>query len=439
MTARRVILALIVIVALLLCLSIALLLFLQIRQQPAQPALPAATPTAVTGEFTITFIDVGQGDSALLRDPNGFTVLMDGGVRSAGPIIAEYLRDEGVRQIDVLVASHPDSDHIGGLITVLEMDDIPVRKVLYNGYPGDTRTWEDFARAVRDEGLRLTVTRAGDRHTWGQMRAVVINPQAGLNNPESNSACLAVMVTTGQLRTLFTCDLAFDQERDLINRGVDLDADILKVAHHGSGEGSSTAFLEAVSPEIAVISVGADNTYGHPREETLARLEDAGAGIWRTDLDGHIVIRTDGIRYAINEPLPAAEGQTPVTGSDPAGAAEPTPLPTARPERLYRVVITTVFYDGELTNEPDEYVEILNEGSQTVQLGGWTLRDKQNHVFTFPDYSLPAGEMVRVYTNQVHPDTGGFSYNTTTPVWNNGGDCAELRDPSGALVAEYCY
>ena len=75
---------------------------------------------------------------------------MDGGVRSAGPIIAEYLRDEGVRQIDVLVASHPDSDHIGGLITVLEMDDIPVRKVLYNGYPGDTRTWE-VRRAVRDE------------------------------------------------------------------------------------------------------------------------------------------------------------------------------------------------------------------------------------------------------------------------------------------------
>jgi len=394
--------------------------------------------------FSITFIDVGQGDAALLQDPDGFTVLIDGGRPESGPKVVSHIRRANVQQIDVMVATHPDSDHIGGLIDVLEMTDIPVKSVIYNGYPGNTATWTDFVDAVNDEGLSLKTVRYHETISWGQMQVEVLHPAGGLSNPDPNDACLVVMVATGNIKSLFTCDLDSVQENIILSRPLDLDADVLKVAHHGSEYGSSTAFLTAVSPSIAVISVG-ENSYGHPGKGTLTRLESVGAGVWRTDEDGDITVLTDGQTFTVNAPFQPQKDESvylPFLASKD-NRFQPTPNVTPEPSPTQpapgKVVITRIFADGVKSDEPDEYVEIQNQGGGVVQLQGWTLRDKANHIYTFPAYSMKAGEACRVYTNEKHPEFCGFSYESRSPIWNNSGDCAYLRDKNGVEVSSFCY
>lgn len=310
-------------------------------------------PQLAAAPYKLIFIDVGQGDAALLIDPDGFTVLIDGGDGSAGPGLTSYIRELGIADIDVMVATHPHSDHFGGLIAVLKMVDVPVKSVVYNGYPGSSNEWFDFTDAVLAEGLTLTPAAYPDSFAWGAISALTLNPAAGLPNPDSNDDCLAFLVHTGNIKTLFACDLDSVQERVILDRIGNIDADLLKVAHHGSGTSSGTAFLDAVSPTEAIISVG-DNSYGHPVPATIARLEDAGARIWRTDLQGTITVLTDGVSYAITHNLP-------VVG--PMKVFLPLAMRVEVPAPAPHVIISTIFYDGTTgSSEPDEYVEIFNSG-----------------------------------------------------------------------------
>jgi beta-lactamase superfamily II metal-dependent hydrolase len=149
----------------------------------------SATISAPTSELIVTFIDVGQGDSALIRDASGFDILIDGGKTSAGPTVLALLREQGVDDIDVMVASHADADHIGGLISVLRDNDIPVREVYFNGYAGTTLTWTNFATAVADEGITMTAAQFPQTFIWGSTIAYILNPETGLVNPE-NQRCI---------------------------------------------------------------------------------------------------------------------------------------------------------------------------------------------------------------------------------------------------------
>jgi beta-lactamase superfamily II metal-dependent hydrolase len=255
-----------------------------------------------SNDLVVSFINVGQGDSILIRDPGGFDVLIDGGKSSAGPTVVAYLRQQSVDDIDVMLASHADSDHIGGLIDVLNATDIPVKAVLYNGYPGDTVTWGNFATAVANDGLTLTPVAFPFTNTWGTTSAHILNPVTGLVNPDQNAASVVVLLEYGLMRFLFTGDIDSTVEATIVARGTPIPAQILKVAHHGSEFSSSEAFLSAVKPEQAIISVGR-NSYGHPSSETIARLLAAGAQIWRTDYKGTILVRSDGLVYTIRGDL----------------------------------------------------------------------------------------------------------------------------------------
>ncbi len=247
---------------------------------------------------TVTFINVGQGDAALLRDGAGFDVLIDGGRTSAGSTVLDTLRAQGVPDLDVLVASHADADHVGGLIDVLQADDIPVLSVVYNGYPGTTETWSDFVDAVTQEGLALTPAQFPLELTWGEMRVYVLNPAGGLLNPETNAASLVLRVDHGSVRYLFTGDIDAAVEAAVVARQTPIAANVLKVAHHGSKYGSSADFLAAAGAQESVISVG-DNSYGHPAPETLDRLATAGSRVWRTDLKGNVRVESDGAGYLV--------------------------------------------------------------------------------------------------------------------------------------------
>ena len=241
---------------------------------------------------------------------------------------------------------------------------------------------------------------------------------------------------------LFTGDITSDAEQTLLGTGALkqlLPADILKVAHHGSDNGSSAAFLEAVGAEVAVISVGADNPYGHPAQETLDRLEAAKARVLRTDRHDTITVITDGETYEISASfvvfLPLALQQEPPT-------LTPTPTATPIPEPVTSgdINLVTIFHHGfNGSQEPDEYVQVRNDDIQAIQLSGWTLRDLENHVFTFPSYVMQPGQVCRVYTNEYHPEWCGFSYESSSATWNNSGDCAYLRDSTSTMIDVLCY
>jgi competence protein ComEC len=418
------------------------------------PAIFTFTHVNATAFRTVTFINVGQGDSALIRDGSGYDVLIDGGQPSAGPTVVAYLRQQGVSQLDAIVASHADSDHIGGLIDVLHASDIQVDQVIYNGYPGTTQTWSDFVAAVEAKGLHLTTVQFPQELTWGNQSVHVLNPASGLTNPESNDVSLVLRIDSGSIHYLFTGDIDATIEATVVARGTPVAAQVLKVAHHGSQYSSSAEFLSAVSPDDAIISVG-KNSYGQPSADTIARLEAAGATVWRTDVSGNILVSSDGVTYSINPELvrlsiylPLIIKQSPSTPSSTPTQITPaktptktlTPTPTTQPPATTgNVAITNIFYDGTGSSEPDEYVEIKNEDNKSIQLQNWTLRDNANHIFTFPSFVMTPGKVCRVYTNEYHSEWCGFDYHSGSPIWNNDGDTAYLKDAMGNLISQYTY
>jgi competence protein ComEC len=263
------------------------------------PVLLVIAPTQSANdapEISIAFIDVGQGDATLIRDGTGFDMLIDGGRKSAGEEIIAYLQTMGVDDLEIVVATHADSDHIGGLITLLESDQIPVENIYFNGYPGDTLTWQEFSSAVIADGLALVPIHYPQNFSWGGFDVQVLNPLENLVDPDQNDVSIVLYVDYAQITVLLPADIDASIEQLLPNRSPNLQADILKIAHHGSKFSSSQAFLEAVQPVEAIISVGA-NPYGHPAPETLGRLSSIGTHVWRTDLVGTILLRSDGSSY----------------------------------------------------------------------------------------------------------------------------------------------
>ncbi|WP_026485589.1 DNA internalization-related competence protein ComEC/Rec2 [Caldanaerobius polysaccharolyticus] len=252
------------------------------------------------GPLTVTFIDVGQGDSALIVTPHKHTVLVDGGrldVNSgfdAGKdIVVPYLLMSGIRKVDVVVATHPDSDHMGGLISVV--DSIPVRNVFVSALYDDPLS-KSFFKLLKAKGVTLQPLYRGDKVYIDGVKIEVLNPPKGLPFEGDNDNSLAIKLIYKKAAILFTGDMGVDAEKDLLSRGMDLRADVLKVSHHGSATATCQEFVNAVNPAVSVISVG-ENIYGHPSKDVLQRLRNT--RVLRTDLNGAITVKTDGERYYI--------------------------------------------------------------------------------------------------------------------------------------------
>jgi len=245
----------------------------------------------------VAFINVGQGDSAWLHASDQTDILIDGGLPGAGPTVVAYLQNHSIDDIDVLVISHNDADHMGGLIDVLNSP-ISVAAVIYNGYPVSTTTYLNLVAAMQARGLTPTPALVGQSYTWGPISSTVLNPQVAPFGVQNKDA-VVLRLTYGNTHLLFPGDIDSTLEQTILSSGTPITADVLKVAHHGSKYSSSAAFLAAVNPEIAVISVG-PNSYGHPAPETLARLSAAGASTFRTDQWGTVVITSDGSILTMN-------------------------------------------------------------------------------------------------------------------------------------------
>ena len=251
-------------------------------------AVPKIAPQNQT-DLLVHFIDVGQADSILVQN-DGENMLIDGGNVADSSLIVSYLRDYNVKTIDYLVCTHAHEDHGGGLNAAVRNFDIETIFAPKTG--SDAKFYQKLLDGIYAKGLEITTPEAGYSFTLGDASVQVLGPITESSDDKNNTSIVLKLVD-GENSFLFTGDAEREEEQDILNAGYDLSADVLKVGHHGSNSSTTYPFLREVMPSYAVISVGKDNSYGHPTEEVLSRLRDAEAEVHRTDLQGHIVAKSD--------------------------------------------------------------------------------------------------------------------------------------------------
>ena len=247
------------------------------------------TGIAQAGTLTVTWLDVGQGDAAVIQC-GGLSMLIDGGKPEKSSYIYAWLQQHGLSYLDVIVATHVDADHIGGLSGALNY--ASVGTAYCPETTGTTETFQSFVKYLAQRGKQITVPTAGETFALGGAQIQILGPLHRAEDSNDNS--IVLKVSFGATSFLFTGDAERAEEQDLLNSGVNLQSTVLKVGHHGSDTSTSYPFLRAVAPQYAVISVGAGNSYGHPTEAVLSRLRDAGVTTFRTDMQGEITAVSDG-------------------------------------------------------------------------------------------------------------------------------------------------
>lgn len=256
-------------------------------------------------DLTVSYIDVGQGDSELVELPNGKNILIDAGDRDGSANLTAYLKQRKIKTLDLIIISHPHLDHYGGLIkTLKDIKDLELVEIFDSGAKTSSSTYAKLLKQFLDKKAKLKMPRKGDSFNYENVNLKIIAPQDPLlKNTKSdiNNSSIVSKLTYGSFSFLFTGDMEEDsQDQILKEQENELKSTILKVAHHGSRYTTSNEFLDAVKPELAIISCGKDNSYNHPHKEALARMNKKKIPFYRTDLNGTVVITTDGKTYKVS-------------------------------------------------------------------------------------------------------------------------------------------
>ena len=250
-------------------------------------------PSGYGETLYVNYINVGQGDSILIK-LGDCDILIDAGTASYGSTVSSYLKSKGVDDIELMINTHPDADHCGGLTTVL--NNFVVEEVwISKDTSKNTAAYKNFIAAVSTEGLTAKKPNAGTVYTYEYLTLTVLYSAVG---SDSNNSSIVVMLEYGSFKFLFTGDVGSEVESQLVG-SVDLSCDVLKVGHHGSKYSSTAAFLSATGAQYGVICVGAGNSYGHPTTDALNRLSSAGISVYRTDQNGHVVFSSDGANLTL--------------------------------------------------------------------------------------------------------------------------------------------
>lgn len=249
------------------------------------------------GKLSVYFLNVGQGDATYIKTPAGDDILIDAGKNEAGDVVVDYLKQLGVDDLEIMISTHPDADHVGGLDTVLthfKVESVYAPKVSHT-----TDTFKDFLLAVKKEGLTIKEAKAGVTLPLKGVKASFVGPVKAYGD-DLNEWSAVLHLAYGTNAFLFTGDAEKKSEADMIAAKKTLKADVLKTGHHGSVSSTSPALLKAVSPKYAVISVG-DNSYGHPAATILNRLKSAKVTTYRTDLSGTVTAISDGKKISFQK------------------------------------------------------------------------------------------------------------------------------------------
>lgn len=242
-------------------------------------------------ELEVHFIDVGQGDATLVKC-GGQAMLIDAGENDKGVLVQNYLRKQGVKALDYLIVTHPDSDHCGGADVIITKYDIDT--VIMPNYSKDTASYRDVVRALDYKHYQVTEPKVGDYYRLGDAGFTIIAPNKDDYGDEANNYSVGILLEHGDKKFVFTGDAEEEAEKDMIDSGMDLSADVLKAGHHGSRTASTDDFVAMVHPEYAVISCGEDNEYGHPHAATLNTFRGLGIKVFRTDEQGSLIALSDG-------------------------------------------------------------------------------------------------------------------------------------------------
>lgn len=307
---------------------------------PAYAAEPTETPT-----LTVYYLDVGQGDAAVIQC-GGQTMMIDGGIPKRSDYIYSWLRQHNITYIDYMIATHADADHVGGLSGALHY--ATVGTAYCSTTVGDTDAFKDFVNSLAAQGKNITVPVAGTSFMLGTAVVQILGPISMRDG--GNDSSIVTKVSFGDTSFLFTGDAEATEEKELLASGYDLSSTVLKVGHHGSDTSTSYTFLRTVNPQYAVISVGTGNDYGHPTENTLSRLRDAGVTTYRTDMQGTITAISNGVAVA----FATERNQTVDTLAD-AGAGQMSTSSVAKASVIGAATSATIA-DTALANTDVTYV-----------------------------------------------------------------------------------
>ena len=359
-------------------------------------------------EMIVHFIDVGQGDSIFIQSPEGKSMLIDAGKKDAGKEVVAYLRQQGIEKLDYVVATHPDADHIGGLITVL--NSISINNFVDSGKVHTSQTYEKMLQLILNKKIPYIVPNRGDIIPLdSNIDITVLN--AGEDSKDNNEASIVLKVQYGEVSFLLTGDADINVERRMLKE-LDLSSTVLKAGHHGSETSSSDAFIRAVSPKVTILSYGKDNSYGHPNAEVVTRLKNVKSQVYSTAEVENIVIKTDGEDYSVS-----TEGQT-------------KEIETTSTTVKSGVVISS----KELR---EEIIGITNTGNTTVNLNEWQLVSViGNQVFKFPNINLASGKTIFITSGPNAREGNGYVKWTNGQIWRNDGDAAKLINDKGEIISE---
>jgi competence protein ComEC len=402
-------------------------------------ALVLFTPWALSAQsepVEVIFFDVGQGDAVLIRAPEGQTALVDAG---SGIDLTTALADLGVRQLDLVVATHPHADHIGGMRQILES--VPVRFYMDNGQPHTTTTYMKVMQALR-ERPDITYLEAVPRTLQLGSVSIEVLPLPAYPSSNLNDHSVGLIVEHGDFRAFLSGDSERPELMHFLQEGVVPDITLLKAPHHGSDDAVSEVFLQVARPEVVVISAGYGNTYGHPSPAALLTYRRYVDQLFRTDRHGQVTVsgNDDGsYEVTLGSTLVAQGEEEPAASSAARAGGPPAPrVPATGASISISVVADAPGNDHQNTN--GEYAVLSNGSDRPVDLSGWTLCDAARHCFRFPQgSSLPGEGLVVLYTGMGLSDGSRFFMGSAAAVWNNDGDTATLYDDGGRVVARYVY
>lgn len=255
--------------------------------------------TNIDGNLIIDYIDVGQGDSILIRQGE-HAMLIDGGTSECKDDLLEYLKSKNITKFDYIIGTHPHEDHIGSLDDVVNAFDFDT--ILFPDVSSakvTTKTFENLVLAVANKNMKFTTPISGKEYSLGEAKFNILAPSSS-NYQSLNNYSIVIKLNYGENSFMFTGDAETLSETEILNSYDDLHADVLKLGHHGSTTSSSKNFLNAVNPKYAVISVGKDNVYNHPTKTTMDKMIELNIPVYRTDELGTIECISDGKNITFN-------------------------------------------------------------------------------------------------------------------------------------------
>jgi|GEM_PF-221140 len=390
----------------------------------------------VLSELRVHFIDVGQADSILIED-GSHAMLIDAGNNADSELVVEYIRKQGIEKLSYVIGTHPHEDHIGGLDAVIR--NFHIEKVMMPNAEHTSKTYEDVLLAIQEKGLKISLPVPGSEFKLGDGTVKVLAPN-GEDNRNLNNASIVLKLQYGDSSFLFTGDAEKESEEEMIAKGFDLKADVLKIGHHGSSTSTSTEFLDKVKPSYAVIMVGKGNDYNHPHKETMELLKERKIPVFRTDECGTIVAKSNGKTIEFN-----VQKGTYRYGDKEEGTAQGEEQRQGTSKKEEEIDTSTKENHSAVGNRIDirivdidlqgELVTIKNYGNADVDLSDWRLLSVvggQEFIFR-KGFVLKAGETVTISSGDASGDLSWREGN----IWNNKGDSGELYDDTGNLVSTY--